>query len=62
MRVAVQSRRRSARTGARVVTASDDRTARLWDAATGRGDRPCCAGMRVAVSAPPSRPDGRAGG
>ena len=30
------ARRRSARTATRVVTASDDKTARLWDAATAR--------------------------
>ena len=45
--------------GTRVVTASDDKTARVWDAATGRRS-PSSAVTRMLWLPPPSAPTGRA--
>ena len=44
--------------GARIVTASGDRTARLWDAATGAEVARAAAAMRTAVCSAAFSPDG----
>ena len=41
--------------GSRIVTASEDKTARIWDAATAARSR-CCAGTGATCGSPPSAP------
>ena len=45
--------------GKRIVTASEDKTARIWDAATGKPIGDCSEAMRMRVSSAAFSPDGK---